>query len=305
MAEPSAPPVCYRHPGVPTRILCQRCNRPIGPECMNDSAVGFQCPECVSQGVRETRQAELPYGGTRSQDPRRTTFALIGINVAVWVAVLLTGGAFGKVFNLLAITPAGYCGPTADNRIMLINEAQCATTGLPWVDGVASGAWWQVLTSAFTHAEVLHIAFNMFALWILGPQLERLLGRARFLALYLVSALAASAFVMLFSAPYVSTMGASGAIFGMLGAFLLVARKHGGNVRQILILLGANIAITVVGSGYISWQGHFGGLIGGLAVTAALIHLPKERRKQWQWPLVGVIAVASLAAVAVKVFQLA
>ncbi|MGO1383588.1 MAG: rhomboid family intramembrane serine protease [Arachnia sp.] len=303
MAEPAASPVCSRHPERPTRISCQRCGRPICPECMNPSSVGFQCPECVNRGMRETRQRELPYGGRRSGDNRTTTFVLIGINVAVWAAVLLTGGAFGRVFNLLAITPMGYC-VNAGNRVVSVVSAECTGGGVSWTDGVSSGAWWQLLTSAFTHSEIVHIAFNMFALYVLGPQLERLLGRARFLALYLVSALSASAFVMLFSGPFVSTVGASGAIFGMLGAFLLVARKHGGNVRQILILLGVNVVITVGGSSFISWQGHLGGLIGGLAVTAALIHLPKEHRKRWQWPVVGLIAVLSLGAAVVKGLQL-
>lgn len=296
--------MCFRHPDRPTRIVCQRCNRPICPECMNPGAVGFQCPDCVARGQKETRQGQLPYGGTPSRDPRTTTIVLIGMNVAVWVGVMVTGGSFGRLFNLLAITPRGYCGPTSDNRILLVGQAECVTTGLPWVDGVASGAWWQLITNAFTHADTLHIAFNMFALWILGPQLDRLLGRWRFLALYLVSALAASAFIMVFSPSFVSTLGASGAIFGMFGAFLLVARKHGGNVRQILILLGVNVVITVVGASYISWQGHFGGLIGGLVVTAALIHLPKAHRKQWQWPLVGLVALVSLAAAVAKAVQL-
>lgn len=261
---------------------------------MNPSSVGFQCPDCVAQGMRQTRQGQLPYGGRPSANNRTTTISLIGINVAVWVGVLLTGGAFGRLFNLLAITPVGYCA--RGNVISSLLQSECTAPDASWTAGVTNGAWWQLLTSAFTHSEALHIAFNMFALWILGPQLERLLGRARFLALYLVSALAASAFVMLFSSPFVSTVGASGAIFGMLGAFLLVARKHGGNVRQILLLLGANVAITVVGRGYISWQGHLGGFIGGVAVTAVLLHLPREQRKRWQWPLVVAIGVLSIVA---------
>ncbi len=271
---------------------------------MNPSAVGFQCPDCVAQGRRETRQGQLPYGGRPSRDSRTTTFVLMGINVAVWGAVLLTGGAFGRLFNLLALTPMGRCDATDGRGFYPVDEAGCVGAGVEWADGVATGAWWQLLTSAFTHSEVVHIAFNMFALYILGPQLERLLGRARFLALYLISALVASAFVMLFSGPFVATVGASGAIFGMLGAFLLVARKHGGNVRQILILLGANVVITVVGSSFISWQGHLGGLLGGLAVTAALIHLPRPYRKPWQWVLVGVIGVLALVAAVVKGAQL-
>lgn len=233
-----------------------------------------------------------------------TTFVLIGMNVAVWAAVLLTGGAFGKLFNLLALTPLGRCDATDGRGFYRVTEAECAGPGVEWAEGFASGGWWQLLTSAFTHSEVIHIAFNMFALYILGPQLERLLGRARFLALYFVSALAASAFVMVFSGPYVATVGASGAIFGMLGAFLLVARKHGGNVRQILILLGVNVVITVVGSSYISWQGHLGGLVGGLAVTAALIHVPRQHRKNWQWVLVGLVGVLSLGAAVARGLQL-
>lgn len=271
---------------------------------MNPSAVGFQCPECVAQGRRETRQGQLPYGGRPSRDPRTTTIVLIGMNLAVWAGILLTGGAFGRLFNMLALTPLGRCEATDGTGFYPTNEVGCVGTDVQWVDGAATGAWWQVITSAFTHSEIIHIAFNMFALWILGPQLERLLGRTRFLALYLVSAIAASAVVVLFSGPYVSTVGASGAIFGMLGAFLLVARKHGGDVRQILILLGANVLITVVGRSYISWQGHFGGFIGGLAVTAALIHLPKEQRKRWQWPLVALVALISLAAVVFRSMQL-
>ncbi len=268
---------------------------------MIPSSVGFQCPECVAQGRRETRQGQLSYGGSPSKDPRTTTFALIGINVAVWAAVLLTGGAFGWLFNVLALKPRGLCAATDGSGAYAVTQADCVGQGVEWIGGVSSGAWWQILTSAFTHSDLIHIAFNMFALWILGPQLERLLGRARFLALYLVSALVASAFVMLFSAPFVSTVGASGAIFGMLGAFLLVARKHGGNVRQILIL---NVVITVMGSSFISWQGHLGGLIGGLAVTAALIHLPRQHRKRWQWPLVGLIGGLALVITAVKALGL-
>lgn len=271
---------------------------------MNPSAVGFQCPECVAQGRRETRQGQLPYGGRPSKDSRTTTFVLIGGNVLVWAAVLLSGGAFGRLFDVLALTPGGRCATTDGSGFFPVTQAECVGAGVEWVNGVATGAWWQILTSAFTHSEVIHIAFNMFALWILGPQLERLLGRTRFLALYLVSALAASAFVMLFSGPFVSTVGASGAIFGMLGAFLLVARKHGGNVRQILILLGANVVITVVGSSFISWQGHLGGLIGGLAVTAALIYLPRQYRKRWQWVLVVLVGALSVVAAVVRGLQL-
>lgn len=161
------------------------------------------------------------------------------------------------------------------------------------------------LTSAFTHAEVMHIGFNMLALYFLGPQLEQVFGRARFLALYLVSALVASAFVMWLAEPYVSTVGASGAIFGLMAAVLLVVHKHRGNLRSILFWLAANVAITVFGSSVISWQGHLGGFVGGLAVTAAILYVPKDRRRPWQWVLIGAVAVLALVLSVVRGVMLA
>ena len=267
-------------------------------------SVGFQCPDCVAAGRRQTRQGQLPYGGSSSSQPALTSQVLVGINVAIWLAVLLTGGQRGSLFRSLAIHLRGFC--ISEPYILAADSAaQCSAVGATWIDGVASGAWWQVVTNAFTHLDVIHIAFNMVALYVLGPQLESVLGRARFLALYLVSALTGSAAVVWFSAPYTTTMGASGAIFGMMGAVLLIAWKHHGDVRTILVWLGVNVAITFVGSSFISWQGHLGGLVGGLAVTAALIWLPREQRRLWQWPLVGLVAVLAVAAIVARALTIA
>ena len=290
---------CYRHPDQATGIVCQRCHRPICPRCMVAGSVGFQCPECVMAGRRQTRQGQLPYGGSRSPRPALTSQVLVGLNAVVWLAVLLTGGQRSPLFRMLAIQTQGFCA--TEHYILAVDSpAQCATLGASWTEGVATGAWWQVLTNAFTHLDVIHIAFNMAALYVLGPQLESVLGRARFLALYLVSAVTGSAVVMWFSDPYITTMGASGAIFGMMGAVLLIAWKHHGDVRTILVWLGVNVAITFVGSSFISWQGHLGGLLGGMAVTAALIWLPREQRERWQWPLVGLVAVLAVAAIVAR-----
>ena len=267
-------------------------------------SVGFQCPDCVAAGRRQTRQGQLPYGGARSTRPALTSQVLVGINAVIWLAILLTGGEESPLFRMLAIQAQGFCA--TERYILAVDSpAQCAALGATWTEGVASGAWWQVLTNAFTHLDVIHIAFNMAALYVLGPQLESVLGRARFLALYLVSALAGSAAVVWFSAPYTTTMGASGAIFGMMGAMLLIVWKRRGDVRTILVWLGMNVAITFVGSSFISWQGHLGGLVGGMAVTAALIWLPREQQRLWQWPLVGLVAVLAVAAIVVRALTIA
>lgn len=294
-------PSCYRHPGTPTRITCQRCDKPICPQCMVPGSVGFQCPDCVSTGMKQTRQLSLPYGGTRVENPKLTSYVLIGINAAVFVAVLLTG-AWGRVFNLFALAPQGRC-EMGDSWLAYPNAELCEAVGASWIPGVATGAPWQVLTSAFTHAQLMHIGFNMLLLFILGPQLEQILGRARFLALYLISALGGSAGVMLFSEPYIPTIGASGAIYGMIGAMLLLALKTKGDVRGILVWLGLNVALSFLWAG-VSWQGHLGGLLGGLGATAILLYLPKDRRSL-QWPLLGLMALVIVGLIAWRALQLA
>lgn len=244
--------------------------------------------------MKNMRQAELPYGGTRSRDPRITSIVLIVINVAVWAGILLTGGWSGRLAQTLALIPVGLCDAGDGYFVPLADATTCAPAGYEWVPGVGSGAWWQLLTSAFAHVEVWHIGFNMFALWMLGPLVERILGRTRFLAIYFIAALAGSGVAVLFSATYSMTLGASGAVFGLMGAVLLIALKHKGDVKSILVWLGLNAVITVVNVGQISWQGHLGGFLGGLLATAVVIHLPKDKRSL-QWPLLIVLGVVSIA----------
>ena len=142
------------------------------------------------------------------------------------------------------------------------------------VRGVSDGAYWQVMTSVFTHVEVLHIGFNMLALYFLGPMLEVVLGRARFLAVYLVSGLVGSAAVMWFSDPNTPTLGASGAIFGLMGAIAVLALKVGGQAQSVLGWIGINLVLTFTLGG-ISWQGHLGGLLGGVVLGAAMVYAPR------------------------------
>lgn len=306
---PQAPaPQCYRHPGRVTYINCQRCSRPICPECMVPAAVGFQCPDCVAEGARTTRQNQGPYGGVRSKNPALTSIVLIAINAGVWVLITLTGGHSSLWALRLGLRPLGRCVVTADPNQFFpdAGPAACASLGevATWLPGVADGAWWQLITSAFTHIDIAHIGFNMLALWFLGPQLERVTGRARFLAIYLVSALAASTTVLWLSDPITNTVGASGAIFGLMGALIVFVLKIGGQVQPILIWLGINVAYTFLGPGSISWQGHFGGLVGGAVVAAIIAYAPKPNRVRTQWLGIAGFTLLLAVLIAARIVQL-
>jgi membrane associated rhomboid family serine protease len=283
---PGTPPTCYRHPDRETWIKCQRCDRPICPDCMNSASVGFQCPNCVKEGNRSTRQGRTPYGGRRVGDPRTTSFVLIGLNVLVWLAIQATGGASSNLIDKLALLP--------DSAVR-----QLSGGGFVTVRGVDDGAWWQLVTSMFTHVEPLHLGFNMLALYFLGPMLEQVLGRARFLALYLVSGIAGSAAVMLLSSSHGQTVGASGAIFGLMGALAVISLKVGGQVQSILMWIGLNLVFTFTVGG-ISWQGHIGGLVGGAVLGAAMVYAPRTRRTPVQWTAVGLVLLASLGLVLLR-----
>lgn len=299
--EAGTVPTCYRHPDVPTGIVCTRCGRPICGQCMIDAAVGFQCPTCVMEGMRSTRAFELPYGGTRVADTRRTTVVLIAVNVIIFLVAMAVKG-FADQFSL---TPAGTCLSVSDPDSYYPNAtaAQCAASGDGnWVPGVAGGRWWQIVTSAFLHTQLWHVGLNMMALWILGQNLERVLGRARFLALYLVSALTGSAAVMWLASPDSSSLGASGAIFGMFAAFALLVWRVKGDFKQVLYVLGINAVISFMPG--ISWQAHLGGFLGGLVVAAIIVFAPRENRSVLQWAGVGVVTALTLGAIALRVLQL-
>jgi membrane associated rhomboid family serine protease len=284
--EVAATPVCYRHPDRETWIRCQRCDRPICPDCMNSAAVGFQCPSCVKEGARSVRQAKLPYGGVRVANPTLLTSILIGVNVAVWLAIAADGGSDSVIASKLAIIP---------NWSVLAPQGEVPQV----VDGVAHGAWWQVITSTFTHIQVFHIVLNMVALYMFGPPLEQILGRLRFLTLYVVSGVTGSAGVLLFSNAHGMTVGASGAIFGLLGASAVVAFKAGGDFQGLLTLLAINLVITFTVP-MISWQGHLGGLLGGALVGAGMVYAPRARRALVQFGVAGLVLAAALALIAVR-----
>ena len=301
MSQPPTPeigvPTCYRHPGRESHIRCQRCERPICPDCMRDAAVGFQCPDCVAAGAKATRQGRTTYGGLRPTDATATSIGLIAVNVGVWLAIALTGGYGSRLVDLLALRPNGLCATQQGG--FDVTEARCALVG-DWLPGFVDGAYWQVLTSGFAHVQLLHIGFNMLALWMLGPQLEHLFGRTRFLALYLLSLVAGSLAVLWLSPEYQATLGASGAIYGLFAAFAVCVKKVGGDLRQIGVLLAVNLLITFTVPN-ISWQGHLGGFAGGALVAALLVYAPRgPQRATYQLAGLAGVLVLLLAGLALR-----
>lgn len=274
-------PVCYRHPDRETGIRCTRCERPICPECMVDASVGFQCPNCVRTGsgtghAPSASQPRTLAGGTLTADPRLFTKILIGINLAIFIAVQTSDALLNDLVLLGAWPPAPYT-PT---------------------QGVAGGEWYRLVTSMFTHEAPWHIGFNMLSLWWLGGPLETALGRARYLTVYFVSGLAGSALAYLLAPPNTATLGASGAIFGLFGATAVLMRRLNYDMRPIIALLVINLIFTFSPGFNISWQAHIGGLVAGVITGYAMVHAPRQHRALIQYGTsVLVLAVVILLTV--------
>lgn len=266
-----AAPVCYRHTTREAHIRCQRCERPICPDCMNSAAVGFQCPECVREGQRSVRKGRPLYLGASAPV---VTYALIGINLLVWVAILakpsLVYLVSQHVQNFCTLNGTPYVGAPQD---------QCVATGGTYALGTAHGGWWELLTATFTHQQVWHIATNMLSLWMIGPLVERALGRTRYLLAYLVCGLGGSLMVLAVGPQMGFTLGASGAIFGLLGILVVLFVRHGLPLQQIGSVVVLNLFITFTLHNVISWQGHIGGLITGLVIGALVAYTPLGRRR--------------------------
>ncbi len=266
--EPQAPqiPTCYRHPGRETYVSCTRCDRPICPDCMRDAAVGHQCPDCVSEGNRGVRQPRTVLGGRVNATPV-VTLTLIGINILAYLG------------ELASVTFA--------DRFEMVGEGWMRTSSGVELVGVAHGEWYRLITAAFLHIPlsagtfgITHILFNMWALWVLGPQLELVLGRLRFIVLYVLSALGGNVLLYLVDA-HQPAVGASGAIFGLFAAFFVIGRRLGVDTRGIAFLIVINLMFTFTFSG-ISWEGHVGGLITGAILAVAFAYAPRARQNTVQ-----------------------
>jgi len=268
--EGSQVTTCYRHPDRRAGVSCQRCDRPICPTCMVQASVGFHCPECTKDAAKRS-----PIITTRSLDVQPiVTQVLIGLNVLAFVFLVAKG----------ATIQGG--GGTGELDYGLLGAGQL--TRVSPVIGVASGEWYRLITGAFLHAGIIHIGMNMLVLWLVGNQLERVLGHWRYLSLYVAAMLAGSFAVMLYN-PDIITVGASGAIFGLFGAMFAYQRDRGINIMQSGLggLIIINLLITFALPG-ISKAGHIGGLIGGAVVGYAMFEIDKRVRTQWAGVAVAV-----------------
>ncbi|MEU7281383.1 rhomboid family intramembrane serine protease [Streptomyces sp. NPDC045431] len=281
--EQAQAPSCYRHPGVETGIRCTRCERPICPDCMVEASVGFQCPECVRGGSgtghapSDSRPRTVAGGVITAGDPQLITKILIAVNLAMFLAVRAK--------------------PELLHQLDLIGLAFVPQLGE--VVGVADGEWYRLVTAAFLHWEIWHIGFNMLGVWWLGGPLEAALGRARYLALYLLSALAGSAFTYLEADLNSPSLGASGAVFGLLGATVVLMRRLKYDMRPVMTLLVLNLVLTFFWDN-IAWQAHIGGLVAGAVIAYGMVGVPRERRRVTQWAACGLIVGLTLAAVVLR-----
>jgi membrane associated rhomboid family serine protease len=242
---------------------------------MRPASVGFQCPECVAEGRRTVRQARTVYGGrAHPGSVGLITRILIGINVAVFVVTASSGA------NVFSGDPGK---STVYARFALIPVA------------VAHGQWYRLFTAAFLHYGLPHIFFNMFALYLVGPQLEAVLGRLRFITLYVLAGVGGGLLSVALGPLGEQAAGASGAIFGLFGALYIVARHLNLQTGGIAVTIAANLVFTFAVSN-IDWRGHIGGLVTGTAVALAFAYAPRgAAHARLQAAGVGVIAVVLAA----------
>ena len=273
---PTQVPVCPRHPDRVAYVRCQRCGRPTCAECQRTAAVGVHCVDCVREAARTAPVARTAFGAPLRGGRPVVTLTLIAMNV---VSFLLQRAPGLDWQQALIFAP-------------FIGEAE------PW----------RFLTAAFLHDPgfLFHLLFNMYALWILGEALENALGRARFLSLYLLSAVGGNLMVTLLASPtadswWTGVLGASGAVFGLFGALLLVLRRLGRSARQVVVIIGINAVLGFV-IPRIAWEAHLGGLLVGAALGAAYAYAPRTRRRQ---VAIGATVLTAVVLVAVALLRYA
>lgn len=271
---------CYRHPDRETGLSCSECGRLICADCMTVAPVGLRCPEHSGkrQGVRRvaTGVRRAGYEGSGVL----VTKALIGLNVVVFLLLLATGSPL----------TGGLAGEVALEGSLFVGDSSI---------GLAAGEWWRLVTSGFLHAGLFHLGMNMLILWWFGAPLEQGLGRGRFAALYSVSLLAGAAGALLLS-PQTPTVGASGAVFGLFGAALVLERQAGVTRGPAFTIIVLNLLLTFLVPG-ISIGGHLGGLAGGALAMLALTRFGREHAAYGRPGLVGLVGVTAVGVLSLAV----
>ncbi|MET8971039.1 rhomboid family intramembrane serine protease [Streptomyces hydrogenans] len=287
MDTQSGPPHCYRHPGTETGIRCTRCEKPICPECMISASVGFQCPDCVRTGsgtghAADANQARTLAGGRVRTDDRLVTKVLIGICVLVYGLVLILGDRFV-------------------DELVLIGYAYNPLLGE--VVGVADGEWYRLLTATVLHQEPWHILFNLLGLWVIGGIVEPELGRSRYALLCLLSGLSGSVLAYVVAAPNQPSLGASGIVYGLIGAWVVLARRRRHDMRPVVLFVALSLLMTFTRPG-ISWEAHVGGLVAGVLVTYALVGAPRSRRELIQYGACALVLLIDVGVAMARTFAL-
>ena len=277
------PPTCYRHPGRETWVSCVRCGRHACPDCLRDAAVGQQCVECVrgaGQGAGSGARARTVFGGRPSRTAT-VTWTIMAVNILLYLVEL--------------------AHPSLASDWWMLGYAYYQGGGP--MQGVAAGQWYRLITSAFLPGTgslgILDIAFNMWALYVVGPGLEQMLGKVRFVAVYLLSAVGGSVLFYYLAPQNQPALGASGAIFGLFGAWFVASRRLQLDSRGIVLLIALNLGLSFVYRSTIAWQDHIGGLVVGALITAAYAYAPRKNRTAIQ--VAATVAVAVLLAVAVVI----
>ncbi|WP_328714852.1 rhomboid family intramembrane serine protease [Nocardia salmonicida] len=281
-------PTCVRHPDRPTGLACTRCGRPACPECLRPAAVGQHCVDCVRQGQQDVRPVRTVGGARAGAAVPYVTYGLIAVNVLLYV---ITAAQAGSPMD-------NYRGSSVFREFVLV----------PLL--VADGEWWRLLGSGFLHYGAIHLLVNMFALYVVGRDLEQVLGRVRFGCVYLVSLLGGSAAVMALSDSVTATAGASGAVYGLFGAVTVTLIRLRQSPTPMLVVIGVNVLISFSIPGISLW-GHLGGLAAGTLSALGILFVPgwlsaRDQRSAQRigWAALGAVVVVCVAVIIASVLSL-
>ncbi|MGH7540043.1 MAG: rhomboid family intramembrane serine protease [Gemmatimonadota bacterium] len=297
MPPPPTRERCYRHPDIETGVHCTRCGRPICPDCMIPAPVGHQCPECVAEARREFRQGpgrQIARANVRATPVTMVLLVAMGVGY-LWE--LVVAGGPGSLFQ-------GPGSPTLIDAGALVPYSG-GSLQQP-IGGLVEGQWWRLLSSVFLHAGLIHLGLNAYVLWIFGLTIEREFGRLQMLGVFLATGIFAGAASFAFASGFTVAVGASGAIFGLVGAFVAYnyRRRHQmlaqARLRAAMSMLLINLIIGFTIPA-IDWKAHLGGLVAG--VVAGFAVDPERPSTSRRAAAAGGLLLIVAVAVALVVFR--